>query len=168
MRDFLGRRVAAATNSPDLRGIDVDVATAMGMAAAAHPKAVALMRLKYGRDRTAYGEALSALVKHTHTLARIDRYRIDMNMAAVIAGTTLEYWLDPRCVPCAGRGHLAGPKACPRCNGTGDRGGPAPRGSAVELERIAGQLLAWIQRQESRAGAALMRKLAEDMRGFKP
>lgn len=171
-------RYATATRSSNLRSrpettaSDSDVLGAAGLAdrkltKEGHPIAVALERLFSG-DNTAAREIVWLLATWAWNRARDQRVPLRHTESVDIARSVLAWHRDGICRPCNGLGYLIAAGSpylssseCPACRGTKKR--PFEREFRAAHRPIAHQVLDELDRELSRAGPAVMAKLAPRM-----
>lgn len=143
---------------------DSDVLGAAGLAAKEHGLAIALARLFAG-DNGAAHELARVMADMAQTKARELRAKIRDHEAREIGAAVLAWHREGKCRQCGGHGfqlipgtRTVGEQECRRCNGTGRL--PFDSEFCATKLPIARWLLAEVEREQGKAGAAAMKKLA--------
>lgn len=151
-------------SAPDTTYSDSDVLGAAGLAAKAHPLAVALMRLFCG-DNGAARDLVRVLSQLAWDRAIAENLALKRTQADDLAASVIAWHRDGVCKPCGGHGYrlidgtrTIGDHACAACKGAGKV--PFEQHFSLERRLIARWLLAEIEREQARAGPAALARLA--------
>lgn len=143
----IGERVGLAEQSSDLTlrlrsGCDADKLLAVGMAAQRRPLALALHRLIFAQDHSAYVECRTLLRHHVLSTAIRDAWIVKWKRVEAapqpadlrkFADAVLTWRVNDACPECTGRKYMLldstvpdgprvlAPRLCPKCHGTGKR-----------------------------------------------
>jgi hypothetical protein len=154
-------RIATAQVSDDLGEVpeseigDIDFIRAAGAVGLALPIGVSLWRLKFGGDGKEFLPAVSGLAELFG--------RRGFEDCAELVGQVVWHWCHDVCNPCLGRGYEKVPGApvlaarqCKYCGGSGRTEFPNPSDLARQIQEK-------IAQYERQVGAAIMRKLADEV-----
>lgn len=143
---------------------DTDVLGAFGLAGREHPLAVALQRLFLG-DNGAASEIVEMLAQMARGKANASRLKMTVIQAEGMAKACLAWHRHSACAPCGGHGLLVipgtktlGSQECKACRGTGKR--PFEQEFHHSFRGIAIWLVSEMEREQARAGAEAMKKIA--------
>jgi hypothetical protein len=162
----IAERYTRATRSSNLKcdayHTDIDSIAAVGMSDKDFGSL--LFRVKYAFEPHVYKRLVEEWRYYVTVKAVVHEWPSQIN-EKIVADEVMAYWLNDRCRPCGGKGHLEliprvlDDEPCPHCRGTGKRELNCNR----HIKRYVMDMLDMIERLVIRAGGEALQRLSDDM-----